>query len=116
MFVEKSRKAFLEERLNCAQSVLRAFQEIKNLSEEQIKAAKAYGGGRAPGGRCGALHAALELISDVEGKNRLAKSFSEEAGSEICKEIRKLRKVSCGQCVELATGLAQSNLGLSKGR
>ncbi len=43
MPVQKALKAYKEEKLNCAQSVLRAFQESCKITEEQILEAKKLG-------------------------------------------------------------------------
>jgi hypothetical protein len=94
--------AFRQERLNCAQSVLRGFQLLHNVPEEQIAQAKALGGGRAAEGRCGALHAAMQLAHESSLLQDLIAAFLAKAGSEHCKQIRAMKKVSCAQCVELA--------------
>ena len=59
-------------------------------------------GGRAEGGVCGALHAALRLSGKKETKEFLRREFVEKAGSEHCREIRRLKKLNCDRCVELA--------------
>lgn len=98
-------REFQERRLNCAQSIFWAFQERYKVPPEKIQEAKNYGGGRAPLGRCGALHAALELAKDPHTQEWIAKNFLEKAGSELCKEIRKQKRISCAGCVELASDL-----------
>lgn len=103
--IEKTLIAYSKERLNCAQSVLKGFQAVFNIPEERIVEAKAHGGGRAEKGRCGALHSALTLAKDGEEKARMACAFSEAAGAESCREIKKIGKFSCADCVELAAKL-----------
>ena len=105
MPVEKSIKAFKDERLNCAQSIMRGFQEQKNISEQAISDAKSLGGGRADAGNCGALHAALQLTGDDDKVCEVLNNFVEKAGSGRCREIRKKKILSCAQCVELAAKL-----------
>ena len=102
MPVQRSLQAFQFEKHNCAQSILRGFQQTKGVPEDTIAAAKALGGGRAPAGRCGALHAAIELTNDPAARERLIRAFVEKAGSEACREIKKHRKLTCEQCVRLA--------------
>ena len=46
------------ERLNCAQSVLHAWREVSDDTGIALADLKPFGGGRAPDGLCGALHAA----------------------------------------------------------
>ena len=103
MLVRRSMKAFLEERLSCGQSVLRGFQELHGITEEEIAEAKKFGGGRAEGGICGALHAAGRLVGADEEKHReLQRGFVAQAGSVRCREIREQKRLSCAGCVELA--------------
>ena len=102
MPIQKSLNAFKQEKLNCAQSVFRGFQEKKGIQDDFVHAAKALGGGRAPEGRCGALHAALELTACPVAKDRLTNAFIEKAGSEKCREIKKLGKLTCADCIQLA--------------
>lgn len=105
MSVAKAIKAYNSEKLNCAQSVLRAFQEDFELEDECIAAAAKLGGGRAGNGLCGALHAAEHLSPDAEVKAAIHQRFASAAGSDKCRKIRKLGRLSCGECVEMAAGL-----------
>lgn len=91
-----------EDNLNCAQAVLKFSESHKNVSSEVIRDFKAFGGGRAPGGVCGALHAA-DFIFDCSDKTaELEKEFITLAGSTICRDIRQDGKLSCAACVDLA--------------
>jgi hypothetical protein len=94
--------SYTNQRLNCAQSILKAFQERKDISQDEINDARKLGGGKAEKGTCGALHAALSLLDDPEKKESVRRSFVEVAGSELCREIRALNLISCLQCVEVA--------------
>lgn len=105
MPVNKSRHAYRNERLNCAQSILRGFQELHDITEEQIVEAKHLGGGKADGGLCGALHAASILVTDEEKRVELHQRFTAQAGSDRCREIRALKQLTCGECVELAASI-----------
>lgn len=102
MPVSKSLKAFQEEKLNCAQSILRGFQDKHQVSEKQIIEAKKNGGGRVENGICGALHAALQLTKDETARKQLNEAFIAHAGAVDCKTIRANGKLSCAGCVELA--------------
>ncbi len=102
MPILKSLSAFRKEKKNCAQSILAGFSDICAVPDSEIDAARAVGGGRAEGGLCGALHAALKLAGKNETKETLQQRFVANAGSERCREIRQLKKLSCEGCVELA--------------
>ena len=71
MPVQRAIAAYRTEGLNCAQSILRAFQEECDIPEETVREARRFGGGRALEGRCGALHAACELSGDEAARDRL---------------------------------------------
>ena len=89
-------------RLNCAQSVLAAFKDHYGITEDEIEAAISHSGGNAPGGVCGAYCAAKHILGKhhPEKLEEFDKHFRELAGSLGCKEIRKLKKLSCLGCVE----------------
>ena len=101
MSVEHALKAYKKERLNCAQSILRAFQTSRNISEEDIIRADQLGGGQAEGGQCGALYAALQLFDTDSIRLRLREAFIAKAGSDKCGDIG----ISCVECVRLAASL-----------
>ena len=92
---------------NCAQAVLKYFQNDLRISDEAIASSKGLGGGRAPQGRCGALHAALTLIDDEGMKAELEERFRTAAGASVCRDIRSLNKLSCKDCVDTAAALAE---------
>ncbi len=102
MPIQKVLTAYTQERLNCAQSVLRGFQDKTGISQEAIDEARAFGGGRAYEGRCGAIYAALELIKSSQAKEAMIHTFIQQAGSDKCREIRKIGKLKCIDCVRLA--------------
>jgi len=91
-------------RLNCAQSVL-ALCGIENRLDEFSE----HGGGRAPGGLCGALYAALQLVSE-DRRDDVRKAFAAEAGAEKCQDIKRGTGTSCQMCVAIATALARENM------
>lgn len=107
MSVEVAVHSYTKERLNCAQSILKAFGHRKDMTQNEIDVAQAFGGGKAAGGVCGALYAALLLQEDPGKKQRLRESFAARADSELCREIRARKRISCVQCVELAAELLE---------
>lgn len=109
MSVKAAIHSYTKEKLNCAQSILSAFRHRKDITQNEIDAAHAFGGGKADGGLCGALHAALLLHDDHEKKQSLRESFAERAGSERCREIRARKILTCAQCVELAAELLETD-------
>jgi len=112
MPVNKSVQAYKKERLNCAQSILRGFQDNINISDESIAEARAHGGGRAEQGLCGALHSALNLAEDIKTKEKISQDFTHKAGSDKCREIRKKAQIPCVECVELAAELLAKHKSL----
>ncbi|MCF0224321.1 MAG: hypothetical protein HUK20_08620 [Fibrobacter sp.] len=94
-----------EHRGNCAMSVAYAYARAQGKPEaealESAEMFRNFGGGRAPGGLCGALYAAKmmepdhgESIEDVFRKG--AKNCT------LCREIRPNTVIPCNRCVELA--------------
>ena len=94
--------------LNCAQSILKAYQEEFSISESEIEAFKAYGGGKVEGGICGALFAAEKLI-EKKGLKYISEEFENRVGSVLCKCI-KARKYPCSYCVQIADELVYEQL------
>ena len=90
-------------KLNCAQSVVAAFQDSFPLADADIDKFAAHGGGKAPQGLCGAVYAASILAGD--NADKIMNSFEQQAGALTCKEIRNLRKLPCIGCVEYGAHL-----------
>lgn len=108
MAPEKAVKYFHgQERYNCAQAVLKGFEDDHNVPQEKIDEFKAFGGGRAQDGLCGALFAAKMLVNNTEKAEKIAAEFIEIAGSFKCREIRKIGKLPCKECVFTAASLLQ---------
>lgn len=101
MPIERGLRAFRKEGLNCAQSILRAFQQYRAITEKDIIDAERFGSGQAEEGLCGALYVALQLTSPPPARDRLRNAFVAKAGSDKCAEI----SVSCVECVRLAASL-----------
>lgn len=91
------------ERLNCAQSVLHAWREITGDKSVALADLKPFGGGRAPDGLCGALHAAC-LIAPARA-DALKSAFAARLGSVDCRELRAAKAHPCETCVAQATEL-----------
>jgi len=105
--VERALTAYKKEGLNCAQSILRAFQSHRRIPEEAIINAERLGGGQAEAGVCGALYAALQLMNEPPARQRLSDAFVARAGSDKCGEIG----ISCVECVRLAASLTMAQGG-----
>lgn len=95
---------FKSRRGNCAQSVALAWTYKKEPGSAHADRFTAHGGGRAPDGLCGALHAARELAG--EHKETLTEQFKQQAdGHTTCRGIRTNRIMPCTDCVALAARL-----------
>jgi hypothetical protein len=94
-----------KDRLNCGQAVLKAFQTTTGMSDAEIAVFHSAGAGGAEDGVCGALYAARHLQKDKTALRSLDQAFVTEAGSIHCKEIRKIKKLPCVECVALAARL-----------
>lgn len=82
---------------NCSQSVLGAFADRFDYSEEELhRISAAFGGGMQRGDTCGAVSGALMALSLEYGDDmellrqkvaELQQAFSERFGSTICREL-----------------------------
>ena len=87
---------------NCAQAVAAGAGD--DLLAEEMKTC---GGGKAPLGRCGALHAALVLTPETSHE-QLIKEFVQKAGAETCREIKSAAcPYPCPECVRLGDELVK---------
>jgi hypothetical protein len=94
--------------LNCAQAILKGFQSEFKISDKEIEDYRAWGGGRAEGGMCGALFAAKQLLNQT-GKESVIQEFQKKVGSTLCKDIKE-KKFTCIECVRIADELIEKNL------
>ncbi len=66
MSVAKAKEYYTDKsavkKLNCAQALIAAFREKFGLDENAIHLFASFGGGSAPEGECGALHAAKFIL------------------------------------------------------
>lgn len=95
-------------KMNCAEAISRAYhREVSSLSDKELKNLKRCGYGRAPGKVCGAFYAGEYLLKEgaPERVDEFRESFEDEAGSLICREIKKKRRLGCRDCVELSARL-----------
>lgn len=74
-------------RLNCAQSLIHAAQEVLGESEFKVEDFKTMGSGRAPGGTCGALHAACEAAPEAASVLKI--QFAAKTGATTCHELKR---------------------------
>jgi hypothetical protein len=107
---KKSEEYFhvLPENLNCAQAVLKGFQQELNITDEVIEEYRAWGGGRAEGGVCGALFSAEHLLRQA-GKPSIETEFVATTGHMNCLDIKQ-GKFPCLDCVRIADELVERNL------
>jgi len=97
---------------NCAQAILKAFAPLSGFDQSCLDRFAHFGGGRAPGGECGALFAAKAILRDSIAKQEVEKAFVASAGSTRCRAIRKGRTLSCEQCVQTAAEAVFAQLPL----
>lgn len=98
----------LPEKLNCAQAILKGFQKEFSITDQEIEEYRAWGGGRAQGGVCGALFSAERLLKQA-GKPGITEEFNSTVGETHCLPIKAL-KYSCVDCVRLADKLIEKRL------
>ena len=92
----------LPDNLNCAQAVLKGFQKEFEITDQEIEEYRAWGGGRAEGGECGAIFAAKRLLK--EKGIELSEEFENLAGGYLCTDIKK-KKFTCAEYVRIADEL-----------
>lgn len=97
---------------NCAQAVLKTFQDEAGFSNELLVRADSIGGGRAPDGVCGALYATKVLVNDISMVALITEQFVARTGSHECNYIENSGKITCSQCVRLAAKLVEPHLNL----
>jgi hypothetical protein len=102
---EESKKFHADNRGNCAMSVAYGYAIATGKSEtEALEIADKFknaGRGIAPGGLCGALYAAKELVPEKAAA--IEEVFCRETQNFTkCAEIRPNKILPCNRCVELA--------------
>lgn len=81
---------------NCAQAIAKTFGR-----DDLIESLAPCGSGRAPEGLCGALYAALLILSN-EKQDAMKRRFLQAAGDVRCQSIRQAGQTSCTECVRIA--------------
>ena len=95
---------YLSKQGNCAQSVAYALQMKRELPNISLEDMSLCGSGRAPERMCGALYAAIYYAPNSEIAQEMKVRFAEASGGHLnCPQIRIARKLSCVQCVGLAS-------------
>lgn len=95
---------------NCAQAIQKGFQNITELTDQEIEERyRPCGGGRAEGGLCGALYSA-ECILKQRGLPSVKEEFISQAGASTCRELKQVVKFPCSSCVNLAEELLNKRL------
>ncbi len=114
MSVEKAKTYYTNadknSKLNCCQAVVAAFAEKFSVGADTIAQFSAYGGGKAPGGLCGAYYAARFILERKQGDkaDQCESEFLSKAGATTCKEIRRLKRLTCLGCVQAAAECIES--------
>lgn len=95
-----AKKFHAEHRGNCAMAVAAAWISEHGLDPKGVEAFTPCGAGRAEGGTCGALYAAVHYLPDK--KAEIIREFEKVAGGTLCKEIRPKKDMTCTERVALA--------------
>ena len=105
----KAREYHQQRRGNCAQSVAFAWG-CKFMGARGVEEVfEGCGGGRSPGGLCGALHASCTLAG-AEAAETIKEQFAEKTGGHLtCRAIRMAKSVPCSACVEVAAELLEQH-------
>jgi len=104
MSSEKAKMLFTkaDRTLNCAETIAAAFGH-----EDIFPQMRQCGGGHAPDGICGALHAALVLAPESR-REEIKRKFALEAKSVYCFELKNKHHTSCLSCVMTAATLLEN--------
>ena len=99
----------LPEKLNCAQALLKGFQQEFEISDLEIEEYRAWGGGRAKDGICGALYAGERILSQAN-KSSIVAEFKQKTGFVDCLNLKK-GELSCEEYVRMVDNLVEIQLG-----
>ncbi|NEZ46431.1 oxidoreductase [Clostridium niameyense] len=104
---------FHKEGYNCAESIIKALNEEKNMNIP-VSIATPFGGGMAVGTTCGAITGALMVVGALKGRESAkdpneARAFAKKVMSKIkedygtfdCIELKK-KGVTCDEIIEYA--------------
>lgn len=97
---------------NCAQSILKAYQYVSGLEDEELELSyRSKGGGRAEGGLCGAIYAASLLVEKEGTRTELLARFESRTGGLTCAQL----KGKCGRSCQELVAVADEELGVLLG-
>ena len=134
MIRDYTRKYYLEQNCNCAETVFLAANEALNLglSMEDSRLICAFGGGMGCGSVCGALAGAMAILGRYMVKDRahttegfkescaaLKAAFEARLGSIFCEDIKKRNfneQERCLLTVELAADVLEAHLNALEGK
>jgi Putative redox-active protein (C_GCAxxG_C_C) len=97
-----------DENLNCTQAILKGFQKEFDIDNQEIEEFRAWGGGRAEGGVCGALFSAERLLRQA-GKESIVEDFRNHCGGTLCSAIKD-KQFTCAEYVRIADELVEKNI------
>lgn len=90
---------FHKEGYNCAESIIKAFNDDTNL-DIPVSIASPFGGGMSVGSTCGAITGALMAIGALKGRNTIEeKNNSRVLSREVVNKVRE--KYGTLECIEL---------------
>lgn len=95
---------------NCAQSIIKTYQNIININDEEIESQyRCKGGGRAEGGFCGAVLSAYHILGKDKG-DVIKSTIEERLGGCTCRKLKGELKIPCKQIVEMVDDLIESEI------
>lgn len=96
---------------NCAQAVACKYAHLLGGDADAVlERFSKCGTGRAPGGLCGALHAAVMAMPQEERK--IVELFKERTGGHLtCADIKARSGTSCPDCVQAADDILEKLTG-----
>ncbi|MGO5075501.1 C-GCAxxG-C-C family (seleno)protein [Clostridium sporogenes] len=102
-----------KEGFNCAESIIKALNEEKDLNIP-VAIASPFGGGMTVGSTCGAITGALMALGAIKGREECKSknqsiAFAKEVMSKVkekydtfdCRELKK-KGISCDEMIEFA--------------
>lgn len=126
MTKKEEAKAYHDKGFNCAQAVALPFcEELGMPKQAAMKALEGFGAGMGDRMQtCGALSGAVFVagLKHSDGNleapaskaatyaicGKVCQAFKEKCGSTVCKEIKELSHLSCGECIALGVELAEN--------
>ena len=116
MSMKKIALGVFRQPLNCAQAVAHAAVARGHGDVRLVAELAGCGGGRTPGGVCGALHAVHCITGDEALRKQASAEFAAmAAGAADCKSIKRAG-VPCTDCVAFAARWVEQNLAVSNGK